>query len=125
MNIPKGWQISHEVPLNGAESLFPSKYIDENGCETSIPTEWLIIKTVAGESREGRQTHDANRIEVDGIRFATNGSNLIMRIVPGYFSYWVPKAHAQGHDICFYCGESNGPNGELRQGHDCWRCGGN
>lgn len=26
------------------------------------------------------------------------------------------------NDICGYCGADNGPRGEDRVGHDCWRC---
>lgn len=29
------------------------------------------------------------------------------------------------NDICCICGHDNGPNGELRTGHDCGQCGGN
>ena len=28
-----------------------------------------------------------------------------------------------GHDVCFYCGADNGPNGESRVGFDCCQCG--
>lgn len=30
-----------------------------------------------------------------------------------------------GHDLCYYCGGDNGPNGEWRQGWDCCYCGAN
>ncbi|NOZ80481.1 MAG: hypothetical protein GXP63_02315 [DPANN group archaeon] len=31
----------------------------------------------------------------------------------------------EGHDICWYCGTDNGPNGEDRMGFDCCFCGSN
>lgn len=36
---------------------------------------------------------------------------------------WVGEGPA--HDICGYCGQDNGPNGESRNGWDCCYCGGN
>lgn len=43
----------------------------------------------------------------------------------GYFSYQlIPEADRE-HDFCLYCGADNGPHGELRQGFDCYWCGGN
>jgi hypothetical protein len=31
----------------------------------------------------------------------------------------------RGNDVCCYCGQDNGPNGEYRNGFDCCHCGGN
>ena len=31
----------------------------------------------------------------------------------------------KGSDICCYCGADNGPNGEYRNGFDCYYCGSN
>jgi hypothetical protein len=42
-----------------------------------------------------------------------------------YYTYYKPKADLEGHDICLYCGTDNGYKGELRQGFDCFYCGGN
>ena len=125
MIIPKGWRECQEVPATNAQTAPPSMYVDGNGCESSLKTQWAVIKTVSGESKEGLGTPDANRIEIDGIRFASDGERVITRTIPSYFSHWVPKPHVRGHDICFYCGTSNGLNGELRQVHDCCYCGSN
>lgn len=43
-------------------------------------------------------------------------------IKPGWSQRFLKEVEG---DYCYYCGTYQGPNGELRQGHDCCYCGSN
>lgn len=42
---------------------------------------------------------------------------------PNYYSSF--QGHKGPGDYCNYCGAFNGPEGELRNGYDCFHCGSN
>lgn len=94
-------------------------------------TEYEILDCsvpVPGTEREVAESSVAVRVQVDSFAYARSvrtGEFLIGSRGPSYFARWVPKPHAEEHDICCYCGTSNGVNGELRNGYDCFYCGGN
>jgi hypothetical protein len=67
------------------------------------------------------QLDGAIRLKQDGLRWWSDGD--IIRI-PGYFTRDIPDPGFEGHDFCPWCGTNNGLNGCLREGWDCYGCGG-
>lgn len=61
----------------------------------------------------------------DGKEKKYKEGDFFTKITENFFSFISPAPGHEGHDICQYCGADNGPNGEYRQGWDCYNCGSN
>lgn len=134
--LPPGWEVCDEVQaaavlaapvarhcnrfVNPATGRWEMDHVDVSRC-------WEIVElhVAIGEAFPGRDSGVAQWIAQDAWRFARSGGFAIRSIAKDYFSRWKPHEEFKSRDVCQYCGVDNGATGELRQGWDCWNCGGN
>lgn len=133
--IPRGWQ-AYEGVLTPEqlkdEDRYSNKWLDIDshwGGTQCTPSDWIMLEYVEriGEPVETFNQGESRRLRQAGRKFAKNvvTGQIVFRVSEDYFSRWVPNPGYEKHDICAYCGSSNGEHGELRQGWDCVSCGGN
>lgn len=79
-----------------------------------------------GEQKQTQSTESAVLIEQQGISYIKPLKDMlkpVARVIPNYFSRWEALPEFENHDICNYCGTSNGLHSELRVDFDCYACG--
>jgi hypothetical protein len=86
------------------------------------PEDVVLLATVPFGDVAVLDFEAATRSVQDGLEFWSDGTTKLIR---SRFLRDEMKPGFETHDLCVYCAADNGPNGELRQGYDCWNCGGN
>jgi hypothetical protein len=135
LTIPNGWTVVNNPDqrlLDGAAASHSNRFVTTQGewrwvNDTSYSGfEMLEQVDKVGEPVAGHSSGAAIRMNQDGIGYARNRSGVVISTVKvGYFSFWEPLPGFETHDICTYCGSSNGAASEYRIGYDCCVCGSN
>lgn len=136
MSIPKGWQIVEdqnlvEELLSSTKASYSNRFISIQGDNLykNSPCYSGFEELERVDKEDGERKLSLNEGEftfTNGIGYAVNSQGIVIsQVKEGYYKTVTPIVGYETHDICPYCGASNGEHGELRQGYDCYHCGSN